>query len=149
MTRAWSAPLVSILIAGCGPSLAALAEQRAVRDFGCRAPALRMQKTGELQVGGRAGLRVELHEASGCDREQLYLCVDQPRARCESAITALPDAAHHQDIERALHVLRTVSRARCPASELRVVQESQTLYQYEACDGRWLYHCRARGCERL
>jgi len=144
-----AAAVLSIAISACGASLAQLAERRAVGDFGCRPPALRVSEMGELRVGRQPGLRVELYEASGCEREQVYLCVDEPSARCESAISALPAHADHRALERALHLLRTVSRARCPGSELRVSQESESLYRYEACDGRWLYHCRRERCDRL
>jgi hypothetical protein len=144
-----AAALASSAIAACGPDLAELARRRAMHAFGCLPPALQLRSMGELHVGVRGALRVYLYEASGCEREQVYLCVDEPVARCEPTISRLPAPALHPALARALHLLRTVSRARCPGSELRVTQESQTLYRYQACDGRWLYHCRAHRCDRL
>jgi hypothetical protein len=144
-----AAMLCGLLLAGCGSASAALAERSAARELSCPAPRLRVQATGELAVGVPPALRVSLYDAEGCARELRYLCVEQPQVRCTIRIEALPEAAHHRALARALHLLRTSARARCPGSELRVVQESETLFRFHACDGAWLYHCRARGCERL
>lgn len=143
--------LLSIVIvqAGCAPGVAEVAHGRAVRELRCREPALRVRPIGELNVLSWAGHPVSLFEASGCEQEQVYVCADTGGVRCERAIDDLPRPEAHAALEQALALLRTKSRARCPESELRIVQESQTLFRFEACDGEWLYHCRARGCEWL
>jgi hypothetical protein len=107
-----------------------------------------MRGVGELRSGGRREHVVELYEASGCDQEQLYVCAVETHA-CVHEIASLPWPEARPVLEREHALLRTAARARCPESELRVVQESETLFRFEACDGTWLYHCRARGCERL
>jgi hypothetical protein len=141
--------LPCMLLTGCGATTAALAERTAARALDCRPPALRVQPTGELEVGVPTALRVKLYDVEGCEREQRYLCVDAPIVRCTSRVADLPQPAEHATLELALRLLRTTARARCPGSDLRVVQESATLFRFHACDGAWLYHCRARGCERL
>lgn len=140
-----------ILAVGCASPLVGLAERRAARELSCPPPALRVQPTGELAVrAGAQRLRVELFDAEGCEREQRYLCVEAPRPRCVTHVAELTLPPTQQAaLERALHLLRTTARARCPGSDLAVVQESETLFRFHACDGAWLYHCRARGCERL
>jgi len=102
-------------------------------------------------VGGaaRTPLRVTVYDAEGCAAAERYLCTDAEGPRCVRALTALPRAETHAALSRALEVLRMAARARCPGSTLRVTQESETLFHYDACDGAWLYHCRERGCERL
>lgn len=140
-----------ILAVGCSPTLASIAERRAARELSCRPPALRVQPTGELEVGRAARrVRVALYDAEGCEREQRYLCLEaaEPQCALQAANLSLPPV-QQAALERALRLLRTTARARCPGSELRVVQESETLFRFHACDGAWLYHCRARGCERL
>ncbi len=134
--------------AGCAPSLAKSARLRAERELRCVEPALRVRAVGVLQVGSRARHEIELFEASGCEQEQIYLCSRQTR-RCERELAALPWPETHAALARAEALLRQAARARCPDSELRVVQESESLFRFEACDGHWSYHCRARGCERL
>jgi hypothetical protein len=148
-----AAALVScvILAVGCASPLVPIAERRAAGELSCRPPALRVQPTGELAVGADAQpLRVELFDAEGCEREQRYLCVDVPQPRCVTHVAelALPPR-QRAALERALHLLRTTARARCPGSDLAVIQESETLFRFHACDGAWLYHCRAHRCERL
>jgi hypothetical protein len=138
--------LVALL--GCGQAAAGVAQQRAERELHCQPPALRVHAIGTLRVLAWPGHPVSLYEASGCEQEQLYVCSDG-QTRCERSIADLPEPAAHPALERALELLRTAARARCPESELSVVQESATLFQFAACDGAWLYHCRARGCERL
>ena len=139
--------LSSSLVLGCGAGSAEVAQARAVRELKCGASELRVQAIGELRVLASPDRVVSLFEAHGCDQWQMYACVDEDGARCERSIAELPYAPAHPALERALELLRTTSRARCPASELRVEQESQSLFRFEACDGAWLYHCRARGCE--
>jgi hypothetical protein len=128
--------------------LAPLAVRRAERELHCAPPALRVRGVGRLLVGPLAATQVELYEASGCEQEQLYLCSSNS-GRCERELGALPRPETHAALARAEQVLRAAARARCPEAELRVTQESETLFRFEACDGAWLYHCRARGCERL
>jgi len=148
--RVAAALLLCLSVAACGAATAVVVERRAQRELSCRTPALRVQATGELVVGRQAQSRVQLYDAEGCEREQRYLCVDAPEPRCATRVADLPvPAAQHAGLERALRLLRTTARARCPESELRVVQESETLFRFHACDGAWLYHCRALGCERL
>ena len=144
-------PLVLIVFAlgGCAAGLGSVATRQAQRELRCSPPALRMRGVGELRVVGRRQTHeVVLYEASGCEQERLYLCAADTHG-CAHEIDALPWPEAHAAFERALQVLRTAARARCPASELRVSAESETLFRFEACDGAWLYHCRARGCERL
>lgn len=142
--------LVASMLAGCAASLSTVAAHQAERELACSPPALLMRGVGELRVGRTAhpDWNVELYEASGCEKEQLYFCARGARD-CVHAIDALPWPDAHPAIERALSLLRTVARARCPQSALGVVAESESLFRFEACDGSWLYHCRARGCERL
>jgi hypothetical protein len=145
-----AALLLCLGLVACGSATAAVVGRKAERELSCRQPALRVQATGELVVGRQAQSRVLLYDAEGCEREQRYLCVDAREPRCATEVADLPlPAAQHAGLERALRLLRMTARARCPASELRVVQESETLFRFHACDGAWLYHCRARGCERL
>jgi hypothetical protein len=146
--RRWL-PVLLACAAGCGSGAAALAERSAVRELSCRPPELRVQPTGEVVVGTPASLHVTVYDAEGCEREQRYLCVDLPELRCVTRPAELAQPEQRRAFDRALHLLRTSARARCPGSELRVVQESETLFRFEACDGSWLYHCRARGCDRL
>ena len=140
--------LALVTQASCGSGLAHRATLLAERELHCAPPALRVRSVGELRVGSHAAHRVELYEASGCEQEQLYLCTTEAR-QCAKEIGALPWPNTQPALERALRLLRTTARARCPESELRVIQESESLFRFEACDGAWLYHCRARGCERL
>jgi hypothetical protein len=137
------------LAAGCAPGLRSHAERQAARELSCSGAALRVRPIGQL-VLGRGALNVLLYDAAGCEREQLYLCVEEPAARCVTRSAQLATGpAQDAALTRALHLLRTTARARCPEATLRVVQESESLFRFEACDGAWLYHCRARGCERL
>jgi hypothetical protein len=139
-------------LGACGSEAAQVAQARAVRELRCRAPALRVQSIGELRVRALPDAPVALFEAHGCDQWQFYACVQAPAGgglRCERDVAELPYPAAHPALARALELLRTTARARCPASELRVVQESESLFQYAACDGTWTFHCRARGCERI
>lgn len=143
--------LCGIALAGCGAGLADAADRAAQREMPCAIPGRRVVPVGHLVVAPRAPLEIALYEASGCEQERLYLCVDDHGAHCEHDIAQLPQPApdSHAAIARALHLLRTASRARCPAAEITVVQESESLFHFHACDGNWLYHCRARGCDRL
>jgi hypothetical protein len=120
-----------------------------MRELRCREPALRVRHIGELRVLSWPDHPVSLYEASGCEQEQVYVCADAGNVRCERDIADLPRPEAHPALVQALSLLRLAARARCPESELRVVQESQTLFRFAACDGEWLYHCRARGCEWL
>jgi hypothetical protein len=141
--------LIGLAGLGCAHGVTELAHARAARELHCREPALRVRPIGVLDVLAWPGHPVSLYEASGCDQEQVYVCADAGGARCERAIEDLPRPEAHAALEQALDLLRKRARARCPESELHVVQESQTLFRFEACDGEWLYHCRARGCEWL
>jgi hypothetical protein len=49
----------------------------------------------------------------------------------------------------ALHARRHLSRARCPESEVDLVQVDAQLFRLEACDGSWLYACQASRCRPL
>jgi hypothetical protein len=140
---------LAFALPGCASGVAEVAHGRAARELRCREPALRVRAIGELDVLAWADHPVSLFEASGCEQEQVYVCADAGGARCERAIDDLPRPQAHAALTQALALLRTKSRARCPEAELRVVQESQTLFRFEACDGQWLYHCRARGCDWL
>lgn len=141
--------LWALALGACAPSLAGVADKTAQREMPCAIPGRRVLPVGRLVVSPRAPLEVALYEASGCEQERLYLCVEQDHPRCEHEIAQLPQPDSHAALARALHLLRTTSRARCPAADLAVVQESESLFRFHACDGTWLYHCRARGCERL
>jgi hypothetical protein len=146
---ACSLTLSAVLAWGCGGGLAELAATQAERELHCNDAALRMRSVGALEVGRKdARHRVELYEASGCDQEQLYLCARGGRD-CARDIATLPWPADHPALTRAFEVLHMAARARCPESDLLVSAESETLFRFTACDGRWLYHCRARGCEQL
>jgi hypothetical protein len=138
--------------AGCANDAARVAEARAVRELRCQASALRVQAIGELRVLALGEEPVWLFEAHGCDQWQFYACANgrgESSLRCGRTVQELPYPAAHPALQRALDLLRTTARARCPESELRVDQESASLYRYEACDGTWIFHCRARGCERI
>jgi hypothetical protein len=139
----------ALALAGCAPSLTDAADTTAQREMPCAIPGRRVLPVGKLVVAPRAPLEVTLYEASGCEQERLYLCIASEHPRCESDIARLPQPGSHAALTRALHLLRTTSRARCPAADLTVTQESESLFRFHACDGTWLYHCRARGCERL
>ena len=138
-----------VLLAGCGADLQRLAQLRAARELRCKEPALRVRPIGELRVLSWPEHPVRLYEASGCEQQQVYACVAQGGPRCERALEDLPAPQAHAALEQALVLLRKAARARCPESELHVVQESESLFRFEACDGEWLYHCRARGCTWL
>jgi hypothetical protein len=151
MRVAWFAGWLAaclLTVAGCGASLAQTAARQARRELHCASPALRMRGVGVLRSIEPRAHTVELYEASGCDQEQLYVCAVELHA-CVHEIAGLPWPDARPVLEREHALLRSAARARCPAGELRVAQESQTLFRFEACDGAWLYHCRARGCQRL
>jgi hypothetical protein len=139
---------IVLAAAGCGTGLAGIATPLAERELHCGAPALRMRGVGVLRTLGAHPRTVELYEASGCDQEQLYVCAVEMRG-CVHEIAALPWPDARPVLEREQTLLRTAARARCPEDELRVVQESETLFRFEACDGAWLFHCRAHACVRL
>jgi hypothetical protein len=141
--------LGTVVAAGCAGGLAGTAATQAERELHCSGAALRMRGVGTLEVGrADARRRVELYEASGCDQEELYLCARGART-CARDIATLPWPADHPALARALDVLHMAARARCPESGLLVSAESETLFRFSACDGTWLYHCRARGCARV
>jgi hypothetical protein len=138
-----------VILGGCGSGLSELAESSAQRDLACTLPGRRLQAIGRLTVAPAVPFEVELYEASGCEQEQLYLCTTEPSPRCARSIEALPRPDTHAALARSLRLLRTASRARCPTAELSVVQESESLFVFEACDGTWLFHCLSERCERL
>ena len=125
------------------------AERAAERDLACTLPGRRVTAIGRLIAVPRAPFEVALFEAAGCEKEQLYVCIDAPSPRCEHDVAALPRPETHAALRRSLHLLRTASRARCPPADLTVVQESESLFRFEACDGEWLFHCIGARCERL
>jgi len=133
---------------GCALDMGSTARSRAQAELHCTAPALRLRGVGHLRIGSGYTRELTLYEASGCDQEQLYYCSKVMR-RCERDLGAVVPHGDVAVVERAHAVLRQAARARCPESELRVIQESESLFRFESCDGAWLYHCRARGCERL
>jgi hypothetical protein len=141
--------LAGCLLSGCA-ALETQARVRASADLRCEPRLLRVQRVGTLRVRPRAPIELALYQAEGCDGEREYFCAqDGERVVCESVARALPWPESVASIEQARRLLRTSSRARCPGTELRVVQESVSLFRYEACDGRWLYHCRRGRCEGL
>ncbi len=140
---------MAVALAGCGASVGAAAKRAAARDLTCDLPGRRVMAIGRLVADPRAPFEVALFEASGCEQEQLYVCIDTPTPRCERQIAALPRPETHAALTRSLHLLRTASRARCPPADLTVVQESESLFHFDACDGEWLYHCIGSRCEKL
>lgn len=137
-----------VLAAGCGPNLRAIATRRAVAELACAPVALRVRGIGELRVRVPSAHAVELYEASGCEREQVYVCAAETSA-CVREIGELPWPEARPAFEQEHELLRAAARARCPESELHVAQESASLFRFDACDGSVAYHCRARGCEAL
>ena len=129
--------------------MADAAERAAQRDLACTIPGRRVLPIGRLIADPRAPFEVALYEASGCEKEQLYVCIEAPAPRCERSIAQLPRPETHAALTRSLHLLRTKSRARCPPADLTVVQESESLFRFEACDGEWLFHCIGARCEQL
>ena len=143
------APLVSLALLGCAQSLGALVQARAERELACAPPAVVVQPSGELRARAGDGLAaLVVFEASGCEREQRYVCAKDTRI-CEHDFARLPRPDTRAVYEREHELLRKAARARCPGSELRITQESESLFRFDACDGSWLYHCLARGCQRL
>jgi hypothetical protein len=143
--------LLAVALGGClRPDTAAVARMRAEQALQCRGADLVSQSLGELVLRPRDPLRVRVHESWGCKQSVLYFCrTDRRPVECNPDPVALLGEDLGADARTALHVRRTASRARCPTSDERVVQESDTLFRFEACDGTWLHHCRATGCTRL
>ena len=140
--------LGSAQAAGCGPSLRAIAARRAAAELACPVSALRVRGIAELRVRVPSVHAVELFEARGCQREQVYVCARETSV-CTREIAELPWPDARPSFEQADALLRAAARARCAESELRVTQESASLFRFDACDGSVAYHCRARGCEAL
>ena len=155
MRRGGPALCALLLLLGCGAGLAERAAWQARQDLHCAPSGLHVRQVGTLVAGtgrGQGGvgpLAVAVYDAEGCDAAQRYLCTSTPKTSCTAELGALPRPETHAALKRALDVLRIAARARCPGSTLRVTQESETLFRYEACDGSATYHCRKRGCERL
>jgi hypothetical protein len=142
----WIAAL-SLIATGCAGS-SDVARRLAEAQLSCHGRALRVDPIGELWLRPRAPVRLSVYDAHGCGDAQVYLCDEATPVRCVREPSALaPELASLAT--RALHLRRTISRARCPAREERVVQESESLWRFEACDGRWTLHCVGDRCERL
>ena len=131
---------------GCAHDLHFQAQRQAVDELHCAAPGLRVRAVGVLQSLGPYVQEVSVFDAEGCNGEQRYYCM--AFQACEPTLERALERVD-PGLERALWLLRTQTRGRCPGEELRVVQESESLFVLEACDGRWEYHCRDAGCERL
>ena len=139
------AVLLLFVVGGC-TSFGGSVSRLAASDLSCAPAELRVQAIGELEL--LSSLTLRLYQAEGCQQERTYYCHSQ--RGCASQLQALGlDAATRHEVARALHVRRTTSRARCPSDAERVVQQSQSLYRFEACDRDVIVHCRARGCETL
>jgi len=134
------------VLQACAHDLHLRAQRQAVDELRCAAPGLRVRAVGVLQSRAPHAVEVSVFDAEGCDAERRYFCV--ARRACEPTLALVP-REQRAGLELALWLLRTETRARCPGDTLRVVQESESLFVLEACDGRWEYHCRATGCERL
>lgn len=126
--------------AGCGAATARQARTLAETQLACTGRALAVKPIGELVVRPRAPVTLHLYDAEGCGAARAYLCLVGDSGRCVTDTAELP-ADLAPLAARALHLRRTVSRARCPASAERVVQESESLWRFEACDGTWALHC--------
>jgi len=104
---------------------------------------------GYLSLWPEARRRVHLFEATGCGDSRVYLCPETPERTCVSDPRALWGEATAQEVLDALHARRHLSRARCPESELDLVQVDSRHFRLEACDGTWLYACQAGRCRPL
>ncbi len=149
LAGAWLWAVVTVAVIGgpgCGAGGMGAARGVAERTLGCGGPDLRVDALGELVVGPRDPITVQVYDAHGCAAHSAVFCRTDGPLRCEQTPGALVAPAQAQALARALHLRRTASRARCAPETLRVVQESETLWTYHACDGSWDYHCRAGGC---
>ena len=135
-----------LLLHGCAHDLHQRAQRQASDELHCTAPGLRVRAVGVLQSRGPHPQQVSVFDAEGCDADRRYFCVAS--RGCASTLGFVPKETR-AGLERALWLLRTETRGRCPGEAQRVVQESESLFVLETCDGRWEYHCRDAGCERL
>ena len=139
--------LLACVLSACAHDVAARVRGQASRELSCVGEGLRVQVVGTLQGRGREPVQLHVVDAEGCDAERRYFCV--PGGACATTLEAVTPATSHAGLKRALWLLRTQTRGRCPGDTQRVVQESESLFVLETCDGRWSYHCRASGCDRL
>lgn len=144
-------PVLLLLLSGCVRDLHGRAGRQATEELRCAAPGLRVRAVGVLESRPPHVQEVSVFDAEGCDAERRYYCVRDAGSgpRCAVELAGVVSADAHAGLARALWLLRTQTRGRCPGETQRVVQESQSLFVLEACDGRWQYHCRATACERL
>ena len=151
MSRSGAMIAAAWALLGCGPGLPLRVQRQATRELHCEPPGLRVRAVGVLQSRGPSPVEVSVFDVEGCDLEHRYFCTPgkSGAARCAPALQSVTPKTTWAGLQRALSLLRTAARGRCPAETLRVEQESETLFVFEACDGRWPYHCRDRGCERL
>ena len=138
---------LALLCSACAHDVVARVRGQASGELRCARDGLRVQVVGTLQGPGRAPVELRVVDAEGCDAERRYFCV--PGGACATTLEAVAPTPSRAGLERALWLLRTQTRGRCPGDTQRVVQESESLFQLETCDGLWPYHCRAAGCERL
>jgi hypothetical protein len=136
-----------LLCSACAHDVVARVRGQASAELRCARDGLRVRVVGTLRGPGRAPVELHVVDAEGCDAERRYFCV--PGGACATTLAAVVPAASRAGLHRALWLLRTQTRGRCPGDTQRVVQESESLFQLETCDGLWPYHCRAAGCERL
>lgn len=140
--------LAALMSASCA-TWRSLATEEARRELGCSPDELQVQDLGELSLWPEPRGRLHLFEATGCGDSRVYLCRDAPERRCVSDPRTLWGEAIAQRVLDAIHARRHVSRARCPESELDLVQLDSWLFRLEACDGTWLYDCQAGHCRPL
>jgi hypothetical protein len=136
--------MLLLSLAGCA-TMRGRVERAAGQELDCKPAKLRVQSLGELQLLEPV-LRLQVYHAEGCQQERTYYCRSGGTCAARLKTLGIGEAARAA-VLRALHIRRTTSRARCPSDAERLVQESQTLYRFETCDGRWLVHCLRRGCE--
>jgi hypothetical protein len=137
----------ALLCTACARDVVARVRGQSSGELRCASDGLRVRVVGTLRGPGRAPVELHVVDAEGCDAERRYFCV--PRGACATTLAAVVPAPARAGLERALWLLRTQTRGRCPGETQRVVQESESLFRLETCDGLWPYHCRAAGCERL
>jgi hypothetical protein len=144
--RLWL-PLAAVLpLNACAHDLHRRAQRQASEELHCVAPGLRVRAVGMLQSRAPRAEQVSVFDAEGCDDERRYFCTAS--RGCAPTLALVPKETR-AGLERALWLLRTETRGRCPGEAQRVIQESESLFVLETCDGRWDYHCRDAGCERL
>ena len=138
---------LAVWTCGCAHDLQLQAQSQAKHALRCEPPGLRVRAVGVLQGRAPYALEVSVFDAEGCDAEQRYFCA--ANQACSTTLDTLLPKSARAGMARALWLLRTQTRARCPGETQRVVVESESLFVLETCDGRWEYHCRAQSCERL